>query len=327
LWIKQILYNQGVEKSLKIIFMGTSPFAVPCLEKLLEARYDICAVVTQPDRPKGRGLKLQYSPVKEKALNYDLNIFQPEKIKEPQAVAYLKSLQPDLMIVVAYGQILSQEILDIPKLGCVNVHGSLLPKYRGAAPIHWAIMNGEKKTGVTTMFMEYKLDSGDILLQDETEISDEDTVEILHDRLSLIGANLLSETVKKLEANDYRQIKQEEELVTYAPLITKDIEIIDWNNTSEKIRNQIRGLNSWPGAYSLYNGKVLKVFAAAIYEESIVNGKVGEIVKVIGNQGFVVKTLDSALLITDLKFEGKKRMDAATFMRGNAVEVGNILGK
>jgi methionyl-tRNA formyltransferase len=253
--------------NLKAIFMGTPDFAVPCLEAL-NKKYDIIAVITQPDRPKGRGQKLTASPVKEFAVNAGLTVLQPEKIKTPEIEKVLMEMKPDLIVVVAFGQILSKRILDIPPLGCINVHASLLPLYRGAAPIHWSIINGETKTGVTTMFMDVGLDTGDMLLKSEVFISDETTTGQLHDQLMLLGADVLMRTVALLETGTVTRIKQDNTISTYASLLTKTTERIDWSLTAKKIHNLVRGLDPWPGSYCNFNSNVFKIWKTKVYNDT-----------------------------------------------------------
>ncbi len=310
---------------MRIVFMGTSAFAVPILEQLIDTSYEIAGVVTQPDRPKGRGNKVAASAVKEKAISCDLPIFQPVKIKTPEAIEYIAEWRPDLVVVVAYGQIIPAAILQMPALGCINIHASLLPKYRGAAPIQRCLMNGEKKSGVTTMFMDEGLDTGDILLQQEVDIGNDTTFGQLHDQLAAVGAELLITTIEKLKAGTLVHRKQDEAAFTYAAMIKKEDELIDWQDEAEKIFDQIRALDPQPGASTLLNGETLKIFKSRIVKEPG-TGVPGEITAVLPS-GFIVKTGDRALEILEVQKAGKKRIDAGEFLRGNSLMAGIVLGK
>ena len=245
----------------RVVYMGTPDFAVPCLDRLVKENYEILAVITQPDRPKGRGQKVAVSPVKEYALSRGLPVLQPEKIKEADFIDQLAALRPDIIVVVAFGQILPKALLDLPPLGCINVHASLLPKYRGAAPIHWAVINGEKITGVTTMVMDVGLDTGDMILAAQSPILPDDTTGSLHDRLKLLAADTLADTLQLACRGSILRTRQDNAAATYAPLITRQIERIDWHKPAWSIHNLVRGLNPWPGAYCLYQGKILKIWA------------------------------------------------------------------
>ena len=306
-------------KHLKVIFMGTPDFAVPCLEQL-QQNCDVIAVITQPDRPRGRGQKMMPSPVKVFAQAHNLPILQPEKIKTAEFQARLAELQPDLIVVVAFGQLLSQTILDIPRLGCINVHASLLPRYRGAAPIHWAIINGETQSGVTTMFMDAGLDTGDMILKTAVPISDTMTTEQLHDVLMSAGAKLLLETVRQLAAGSAPRTKQTDEGTNYAPLLTKETGRIDWNKSAVEIHNLVRGLNSWPGAYTTLNGSNFKIWRTGVVGDNaaVPDAQAGEIVK-ITNQGFYVATGDGLLEILELQAPSKKKMAANDYIRGHGL--------
>lgn len=309
---------------LKAVFMGTPDFAVPCLEKLLSL-CDIVAVVTQPDRPKGRGQKLQPSPVKQFAQAAKLNILQPEKIKTAEFVEVLKGFKPDLIVVVAFGQILSNEILAIPPLGCVNVHASILPKYRGAAPIHWAIINGESISGVTTMFMDAGLDTGDAILTKSCNISQEMTTGELHDQLMIMGANLLEETVELLAVDAAPRHPQNSDESSYAPLLKKSTEKIDWSLAAAKIHDQVRGLNPWPGAYTTYNGQVMKIWQTKVVESvASYSDKPGQICQ-ITPQGFTVATGDGILEIIEIQPASKRKMMAKDYVCGGKIITGDYL--
>lgn len=310
-------------KRLKVVFMGTPEFAVPCLAALDEA-HDVAAVVTQPDRPRGRGQKLQPSPVKRCALERGLPVWQPEKIKAPQAVAQLRALAPELIVVVAFGQILSQEILDIPPLGCVNVHASLLPAYRGAAPIHWAIINGETESGVTTMRMDAGLDTGAMLLKRKVSISQEMETGVLHDRLMDEGASLLLETVRALAEGSVVPEPQDDALSSYAPLLKKEHERIDWTHSAQSIHDLVRGLDPWPGAHCLLGDRALKLWRTRVLPAQAAPGEPGEVVALTAD-GFVVSAGDGALEILEMQPPGKRRMRAADFARGRGVAVGEKL--
>lgn len=280
---------------MRVIFMGTPDFAVPSLEALL-TKHEVVLVVTQPDKPKGRGKKMVPTPVKACALEHGIPVLQPEKVKEPEFVEQLRSYEPDLIAVTAFGQILSEPILEMPKYGCINVHGSLLPKYRGAAPMQWSIIDGEKVTGITTMYMAKGLDSGDMLLKAEVEITDEDTFATIHDKMAVTGANLLLDTLDQLEAGTLERIPQDHDAATYAPMITKETGHIDWSKNRQDIINLIRGLNPVPAAYTIYEEEVLKIFGAVISDVQSDDAANGEIVAVV-KKGFVVKCGDGCLLI------------------------------
>lgn len=309
---------------MNIVFMGTPEFAVPTLEKLIK-HHNVLAVVSQPDKPKGRGKKLVPTPVKEFALNNGItNILQPDTIKDENVIAQLEKLSADVFIVVAYGQILTERILNMPKYKCINVHGSLLPKYRGAAPIQWSIIKGEEKTGITIMYMEKGLDSGDMILQKEIDILKEDTYGSLYEKMSNLGAEALLEALELLENNNVNAEKQDDSLSNYAPMINKETGHINWENSSTDIINLIRGLNPIPMAYTNYKEDVFKICMA----EEILgynNGELGEIIDIIDKKGFVVKTNDSAILITEMQAKGGKKMKTADYLRGHSIEKNIIL--
>lgn len=308
---------------MRVIFMGTPDFAVPSLEALL-TKHEVVLVVTQPDKPKGRGKKMVPTPVKACALEHGIPVLQPEKVKEPEFVEQLRSYEPDLIAVTAFGQILSEPILEMPKYGCINVHGSLLPKYRGAAPMQWSIIDGEKVTGITTMYMAKGLDSGDMLLKAEVEITDEDTFATIHDKMAVTGANLLLDTLDQLEAGTLERIPQDHDAATYAPMITKETGHIDWSKNRQDIINLIRGLNPVPAAYTTYEEEVLKIFGAVISDVQADDAANGEIVAVV-KKGFVVKCGDGCLLITEVQARGGKRMMTDAYLRGHAVKEGILL--
>lgn len=308
---------------MRVIFMGTPDFAVPSLEALL-TKHEVVLVVTQPDKPKGRGKKMVPTPVKTCALEHGIPVLQPEKVKEPEFVEQLRSYEPDLIAVTAFGQILSEPILEMPKYGCINVHGSLLPKYRGAAPMQWSIIDGEKMTGITTMYMAKGLDSGDMLLKAEVEITDEDTFATIHDKMAVTGANLLLDTLDQLEAGTLERIPQDHDAATYAPMITKETGHIDWSKNRQDIINLIRGLNPVPAAYTIYEEEVLKIFGAALSDVQADSAANGEIVAVV-KKGFVVKCGDGCLLITEVQARGGKRMMTDAYLRGHAMKEGILL--
>ena len=288
---------------MKIVFMGTPDFAVPSLEALIE-KYGVEAVFTQPDRPKGRGKKLAFSPVKEVAVRHNIKVLQPEKLKDDrEAVEYLKDLRPDFIIVVAFGQILTKEVLDIPKYGCINLHASLLPMYRGAAPLNWVVINGEKKSGNTTMLMDVGLDTGDMLLKDEVEISDDMTAGELHDTLMASGGELLIKTIEGLVQGTITPIKQEGE-TCYAKMLSKDTGKIEWSKAAKDIHNLIRGLNPWPIAHTTYKGQNMKIYASSVLEENS-NKEAGTIIGV-NKDGIKVSCGEDVLLIKKVQFPNGK---------------------
>lgn len=304
----------------RIVFMGTASFSKAVLDMLLENKYNIVGVVTQPDRKVGRKKIVTYSDVKKVALDNNIQVIQPVKIKEDyQEVLDLK---PDLIITAAYGQIVPSDILDAPRLGCINVHASLLPKYRGGAPVHYAIINGEDKTGVTIMYMAKKMDAGNIISQREVDIKDDDTVSILYDRLSIVGADLLKDTLPSIMDGTIDSIVQDESLVTYAPTIKREDERIDWNNNVINIYNKVRGTNSWPGSYTTYNGKIVKIWSGSI-KKSNNNEDNGIIVEIL-KDAIGVKVEDGIYLIKELQLEGKKKMLVKDYLNGhNIFEIGS----
>ena len=309
---------------MKIVFMGTPDFAVGALEALVEAGHEVVAVVTQPDKPKGRGKEMQQTPVKACALKQNIEVFQPVKIKTAEAVEVLKGYGADLFVVAAFGQILSKEILDMPKYGCVNIHASLLPKYRGAAPIQWAILDGEKETGVTIMQMNEGLDTGDMLTKVIVPIEDTDTGESLFNKLAEAGAKLLVETIPQIEAGTLKPEPQDDSLSTYAKMIKKEMGLIDWNKEAIVLERLVIGMNSWPSAYTHFNGKTLKVWEAAV-EVCETKAAPGTVVEVTKNS-IKVQTGQDLLVLKQIQLEGKKRMDVAAFLLGYNVETGTVLG-
>ena len=308
---------------MKIVFMGTPDFAQKSLEALYNAGHEILAVVTNIDKPKGRGMKLVESPVKEYAKSKNLTIFQPEKVrKNIEFIEQIKKLEPDVICVVAYGKILPSEILEIPKLGCINVHASLLPKYRGAAPIQWAVLNGDKTTGVTTMYMDVGMDTGDMILKQEVEIGENETTGELWDRLAIIGADLLVKTLDQIEKGTAPRIKQSDDF-TMAPMLNKEISKIDWQEkTAKQIKNLVRGLNPIMGAYSYLNGKKIKFWKVEVEEDTNSNQENGTVIKANDKDGLYIKAKDGILKIIEIQGENAKRMNANDFLRGNKIEIG-----
>ena len=306
----------------RIVFFGTPSFAIPTLEGLLRGPDKVVGVVTQPDREKGRGRKIVFSPIKELALQHGLNLLQPEKAKEGAFQKALKGLQPDLCVVVAYGQILPESVLKMPKYGAVNVHASLLPKYRGAAPIAWAILKGEKVTGVTTMVMDQGMDTGDILMQSEVPISAEDTCQTLQNRLADLGARLLIETLTKMKEGDIRPVPQDHSKATYAPPLKKEDGHIDWQKEAEEIDLQVRAFNPWPGAFTRWEDRLLRIYKGAV-RERVLTGKIGTVVWV-GSDFIEVEAGKDAYLIKEVQLEGRKRMSTREFLSGHPIPVGTV---
>jgi methionyl-tRNA formyltransferase len=312
----------------KIIFMGTPGFAVPSLERLIAKGFNVIAVVTQPDRPKGRGQRVQPSAVKAKAMEQGLSILQPEKIKHPDVQHTLTQLAPELIVVIAYGQILPETILKIPPYGCINVHASLLPKYRGAAPINWAIMNGEKESGVTTMLMEKGMDAGPILLQERVPIESEDTAGSLHDKLAQCGANLLLQTLEQLEKGSLCLQPQDATQATYAPLLKKTDELIRWTDSAGRIHNKVRGLSPWPGAYTFFKEKTLKIQKTRLLQDHSdkTTSLPGTILEIRRGEGPLIKTGEGGIILLELQPENRRSMTGEEFCRGYRVIPGDLLG-
>lgn len=307
---------------MKAVFMGTPDFAVPTLQKMIDMGIEITAVVTQPDKAKGRGKKVIYSPVKECALAHDLPVYQPVRIrKEPEFIQTLRDMQPDVIVVVAFGQILPKEILDIPRLGCVNVHASLLPKFRGAAPIQWSIIDGEEVTGVTTMLMDVGLDTGDMLLKTEIPVDPKETGGSLHDKLAAVGGELLEKTLIGLEAGTIVPEKQDDSQAgEYARMLDKELGHIDFNQPAVVIERLIRGLNPWPSAYTYIDGKTLKIWEAEVLDRNY-GCEYGEVAEVTRNS-LIIQTGIGALSVKSVQLEGKKRMDISAFLNGYTIEKG-----
>ena len=318
--------------------MGTPDFSVPVLTAMKEAGHDMLAAVTQPDKPKGRGKEMQMTLVKAKALELGIPVLQPKRVRDPEFVEQLRELKPDVMVVVAFGQILTKEVLEVPKYGCINVHASLLPMYRGAAPIQYVILNGEKETGVTTMFMDEGLDTGDMLLKTVVPITADETGGTLHDKLSAAGAELLIRTLEQMEAGTLQRIPQTGE-TCYVGTLKKSMGEMDWSRPAEELERQVRGLNPWPSAYTFLNGKTLKIWKAEVLHTEAVSSQEAEepealadrkscgSVIVISRDSIQVQTGDGILAIRELQLEGKKRMTADAFLRGYPVEAGTILGR
>ena len=300
--------------------MGTPDFSVPALEEIAK-HHEVVGVVTQKDKPKGRGQEMAFTPVKESALKLNIPIYQPEKVKDAEFVETLRKLNPDAIVVIAFGQILSKEILDLPKFGCINVHASLLPKYRGAAPIQWAVIDGEEKSGVCTMKMDEGLDTGDIIDCEEIELDAKETGGSLFDKLSVLGGELILNTLDKLEFGDATFIKQNDDESTYAKKMTKDLGQIDFSKDAVSIERLIRGLNPWPSAFTYLDGKVMKIWDADVVESE---GTPGEVISEDKNS-FVIATGDKALKVYELQLEGKKRMKASDYLNGRSME-GKRLG-
>lgn len=314
---------------MRVIFMGTPDFSVGTLEALVAAGHDVCLAVTQPDKPKGRGKEMQFPPVKETAIKHGIPVYQPKKIREPECVEELRKYNADVMVVVAFGQILPKTILEMTPYGCINVHASLLPKYRGAAPIQWSIIEGEAVTGVTTMQMDEGLDTGDMIMKEEVPIAEDETGESLHDKLAAAGAALCVETLKALEDKSAVFEKQGGSPTAYAKMLTKEMGNIDWNQSAVQIERLVRGLNSWPSAYTRWNGKVMKIWRAKAEpgpagENTAGNGQPGTVTEV-RRDSFAVQTGDGVLRVYEVQIPGKKRMETSAFLRGYTMEPGTVL--
>lgn len=311
---------------MRVVFMGTPDFAVGTLEELIKAGHEVIGVVTQPDKPKGRGKTLMPTPVKEVALKYQIPVYQPKKVREKEFTEALRNLSPDVIVVAAFGQIITKEILEIPRFGCINVHASLLPAYRGAAPIQWAVINGEKESGVTIMQMDEGLDTGDMIDKVVVPLAQDETGGSLFDKLSQAGARLCVKVLKDLEEGKAVREKQPEESTTpYASMISKKMGEINWSQPAGSIEQLIRGLDPWPSAYTKLQGKTLKLWKARVVEEKQEKGQPGEVVQV-EKEAFFVQTGEGILKIEELQMEGKKRMDTGAFLRGFQLACGEILG-
>ncbi|MDP5273365.1 methionyl-tRNA formyltransferase [Chengkuizengella axinellae] len=321
----------SLTKQIRIVFMGTPDFAVPSLKVLMEQEWNVVGVVTQPDRPKGRKKILTPTPVKAEALNHDIPVYQPHRMKDPEAIEQLKQLQPDLIVTAAFGQILPKAVLDVPRFGCINVHASLLPKYRGGAPIHHAIKNGESVTGVTIMYMAEGLDTGDMISHVEVPILDQDNTGTMFEKLSRSGAELLKTTLPKLVEEGIQAEPQNHEEASYAPNIQREDELIDWQKSSKKIFNHIRALNPWPGSYTSWDGKVLKIWKSinpdvrTLHSENVNDAVPGTVIQ-MNKEGIEVKTGDGTIWLTEIQPAGKKRMDVAEFNKGSNIPEGTRFG-
>lgn len=300
---------------MNIVFMGTPEFAVPPLEALHSKGYDISLVITQKDKRRGRGKKLLPTPVKEKALELGLEVYQPDSVNGEDTIDRLKEINPDVIVVVAFGQILKKDLLNIPKYGCLNIHASILPKYRGAAPINWAIINGEKETGITIMEMDEGLDTGDILKVERIPIEKDDDSISIHDKLSHLGAKLIIQVLEEMRMGKIEKTPQNHELSSYAPMLSKETGRIDWNNNGNNIINLIKGLKPWPSAYFIYNGDSIKIHKARM-EDRLNDEENGVVVKV-SDEGIYVNCKDSTIVIEELQFPGKRKMKVSEYLRGN----------
>lgn len=315
---------------MRILYMGTPDIAVPTLECLCQSGHEVIGVVTQPDKPKGRGGAVQFPPVKIKALELGLEVYQPRRVRAQEFLDVVQELNPDAIVVYAFGQILPQALLDIPRYGCLCVHASLLPKYRGAAPIQWAIIDGERESGITIMQMDAGIDTGDMLKKLVVPIEEEETGGSLHDKLMMAGGPLLLETLKEIEDGTVKAEPQAGESC-YASMLDKAMGNIDWTESAEKIERLVRGLNPWPSAYTHWNGKTVKLWKASVlkdpYMELYGQMEPGTVIGLLGGNGICVRTGRGILQITELQLEGKKRMDAASFLRGAHVNIGDRLTK
>lgn len=307
---------------MKIIFMGTPDFAAASFEALLNSEHEILAAVTQPDKPKGRKGELFPSPVKTIAVENNIKLYQPKRVKDPEFVEIIKSYQPDAIIVVAFGQIIPENILEIPKYGCINIHGSLLPKYRGAAPIQWAVLDGEKETGITSMLMDKGLDTGDMLIKKVIEIDKDETSGSLFDKMMALGAETLLETLDKLEKGEITPEKQGESPTAYAKMLTKAMGQIDFNKTADELDCFIRGMNPWPSAYTMLGGKTLKIWKA---KPVVLSGKAGSVLKV-NKESFVIGCGKNSIEVLEVQLEGKKRMAVGEFLKGTLLSIGQEFG-
>lgn len=310
---------------MKIVYMGTPDFAVAALVALIDNGHDVEAVITQPDKAKGRSKALVPTPVKEKAMEYNIPVYQPEKVRDDETVNMLKKLAPDAIVVAAYGQILPESILNIPKYGCINIHASLLPKYRGAAPIEWSIINGETETGVTTMYMEKGLDTGDMIEKTVVPIEPDDTGSSLHDKLAAAGAKLIISTLDALQQGTATRTKQDDSLSCYASMLTKELGNVDFSKSASEIERLIRGLIPWPCAYTKIEGKNVKLYKAQLRQMDVSSYKAGEVIE-ITKKSFTIACGRDALTIKNLQPEGKKPMDAASYLNGNKLAVGTVVG-
>lgn len=310
---------------MKVLFMGTPDFAAVTLEKLIDSEHEILGVVTQPDKQKGRGHEVSFSPVKELALKAGIPVYQPIKVKDPDFMSQIETMSPEIIVVAAFGQILPKAFLDIPRYGCINVHGSLLPKYRGAAPIQYAVIDGESETGITIMHMDVGIDTGDMILQERLPIAPDETGGSLFDKMAKLGADLLLIALKQLEDGTAARIGQDNDQATYVKILNKEMGKLDFYEPAVKLDRLIRGLNPWPSAYTYLDGKTLKLWQAVVEPQSTKEAIPGEIIE-LRKDALVVATGEGALVIRELQLEGKKRMTADAFLRGYPVAIGTILG-
>ncbi|MGF7144812.1 methionyl-tRNA formyltransferase [Anaerotaenia torta] len=311
---------------MKILFMGTPDFAAATLDKLIHSRHQLIGVVTQPDKQKGRKQEVSISPVKELALTHAVPVYQPNKVREPEFMEKVRELAPETIIVAAFGQILPKALLDIPPYGCINVHGSLLPKYRGAAPIQYSIIDGEHETGITIMYMDTGIDTGDMILQSKLPIAEDETGGSLFHKMAQLGADLLLEALDQLEAGTAARIPQDNEKASYVKMLTKEMGEMDFTQSADRLERLIRGLNPWPGAYTLLEGKTLKLWRAETEKRDVTGAVPGEVME-LREDALVVAAGDGALVIRELQLDGKKRMTAADFLRGRKLLPGVVLGK
>lgn len=309
---------------MRIVFMGTPDFSVPTLEALVASEHEVVGVVTQPDKPKGRGKEIHMSPVKECALQHNIPVYQPVRARDEAFVDEMRALNPDVMVVIAFGQILPKSLLELPKYGCVNIHASLLPKYRGAAPIQWAVINGDEETGITTMMMDVEMDTGDMLEKTVVKLDTEETGGSLFDRLSLLGGDLILSTLSKLEKGEIIPVPQDHEKATYVKKISKSMGDIDWTMDAVSIERLVRGLNPWPSAFTRWNGKMLKIWEAKVLPDPDVKLPCGSVISA-SDEGLKIQTGAGVLCVTSLQLEGKKRMDTAAFLRGYQVAAGSMM--
>jgi methionyl-tRNA formyltransferase len=310
---------------MRIIFMGTPEFAVPSLDMLVREGYDVMAVVTQPDKPKGRGNKLTPPPVKVYALEKGIEVLQPVKVRTPEYAEQLRRLKPDLMVTAAYGRILTKEVLQIPPYGTINVHGSLLPKYRGAAPIQWAIINGDQVAGITTMYTDVGMDTGDMLVKREIEITGDMTSGELHDIMAAAGAGVLKETLERLQAGTLVGIPQLHEQATHAPMMEKETGHIDWSRDAQAVHNLVRGTDPWPGAFTFYRGERMRIWKTAVSTQSI-KGKIPGTICTVDREGVLVVCGTGAVIVREVQFDSGKRMSVDEYIRGHQINEGEVLG-
>ena len=309
---------------MRVIFMGTPDFAVGTLEEIIKAGHEVALVVSQPDKAVGRSKALRYTPVKACALEHGIEVYQPQKVRDSECIERLRTYHPDIIIVEAFGQIIPRAILDMPRYGCVNVHASLLPKYRGAAPIQWVVIDGEKESGVTTMMMDVEMDTGDMLEKTVVKLNPDETGGSLFDRLSLLGGSLILSTLGKLEKGEIIPQPQDHEKATYVKKISKSMGDIDWTMDAVSIERLVRGLNPWPSAFTRWNGRMLKIWEAKVLPDPAVKAPCGSVISA-GEEGLKIQTGNGVLCVTSLQLEGKKRMDTAAFLRGYQIDPGCIM--